>query len=78
MNIILKMSFLFFNNVNISFIDLEAKYTHSFIKILLNNQQVKTINKKKLNKAVVDKTVEVFIVYIISLNIKIKIIIYSL
>lgn len=66
---VLEMIFLTLNDVNIQFV--EKKFTwrsYIIVKALPTIKQVEIIDKKAFAKIILDKTVEIFVVYIISFN----------
>lgn len=68
---ILKILFLFFNNANIEFTELE-KLTWRFytpIKDMLTINSIQFIAKKEFAKAILDKNIKTFIIYIVILKI---------
>ena len=62
---ILGIFLLFFSNHNIIFIGCRfIQRFYTIVKALLISWQVKIINRKKFAKIILDKNIEIFIVYI--------------
>ena len=69
MVIVLKIFFLTLSNANILFV--EQKIIQRFyttVKALQTTKQIKIRNKKKFTKTILNKNMEAFVIYVISLS----------
>lgn len=65
---ILDMLFLIINNANILFIEQELIWRSStLIEALLITKQIEIVDKNEFIKAMLDKNIEAFVIYIASL-----------
>ncbi len=71
MEVVLGISFLSFNNINVKFAELEKLTWRSYIaaKALPITNRVKIINKKKFAKAALNKNFETFVIYVAALEV---------
>lgn len=64
------MLFLTLNNTNIKFAEIELFWRlYTTAKALPTTKQVELINKKKFAKMVLDKNLEIFMIYVIALEV---------
>lgn len=71
MKVILRISFLFLNNIDVKFTKQSKKLTWRFYtttKVLSTTNRIELINKKEFAKTILDKNLETFIVYISALE----------
>lgn len=67
---VLKISFLFFNNIDIKFkVEGLIQMKYIIVKTLLTIYQIELIDKKVFAKTVLYKTLEIFVIYITILKI---------
>ena len=72
--VILKIPFFIFSNVNIQFAWRELIWkSYTMDKALSTTKRVELINKKEFAKAVLDKNSETFVVYMVFLNLALEI-----